>query len=131
MDLNVNIKITLDETPGMINCLSALVDSLHILSGRQDAVAAPEKAVKAEASASVTPIEATAVAPIPAGVPVAAPKKYSLAEIQTACAPLMDAGKTDELAALIQSFGVGSLIDLPEDKYGELVVKLRALGARL
>lgn len=78
-----------------------------------------------------TPDIITPVAPVVPAVPVAAPKIYTLAEIQQACAPLMDAGKTDALIALTQSFGAQSLTDIPTEQYGTLVTKLRELGARL
>ena len=109
MDINVNLKITVN----------------------------PDEIASASAPAAlqqlpVTPPPAAPVSkPAPAAVPTAAPKQYTLAEIQAACGPLMDAGKMNELAAVMQGMGVNSLMELPPEKYGELVVKLRALGARL
>ena len=43
----------------------------------------------------------------------------------------MDAGKIAELQALMQKFGVPSMMDIPEEKYGELATALRELGAEL
>ena len=43
----------------------------------------------------------------------------------------MDAGKVPELTQIIQEFGVDSMMEIPQEKYGELAVKLRALGAKL
>ena len=63
--------------------------------------------------------------------PVALAKEYTQAEILAACGPLMDAGKVPELTQIIQEFGVASMMEIPQEKYGELAVKLRALGAKL
>ena len=64
-------------------------------------------------------------------VPTAPAKKYTLDELLAATAPLMDAGKIAELQALMQKFGVPSMMDIPEEKYGELATALRELGAEL
>ncbi len=70
----------------------------------------------------------TPAAPV---VPTAPAKKYTLDELLAATAPLMDAGKIAELQALMQKFGVPSMMDIPEEKYGELATALRELGAEL
>lgn len=103
-------------------------------------------APKAEASAPVTPASAPAPAvtaspaPAPApkapeppvaAVPTAPAKEYSLDELLTATAPLMDAGKISELQALMQKYGVASMMEIPKERYGELATDLRALGARI
>lgn len=93
-----------------------------------------------------TPAPATPVAPAPAVpstpnpatpeppvavVPTAPAKEYSLDELLTATAPLMDAGKIADLQALMQKYGVASMMEIPKEKYGELATDLRALGAKL
>lgn len=74
--------------------------------------------------------KATPDAPV-AAVPVAPAKEYSLDELLTATAPLMDAGKIANLQALMQKYGVASMMEIPKEKYGELATDLRALGAKL
>lgn len=74
--------------------------------------------------------KATPDAPVVA-VPVAPAKEYSLDELLTATAPLMDAGKIADLQALMQKYGVASMMEIPKEKYGELATDLRALGAKL
>lgn len=64
-------------------------------------------------------------------VPTAPAKEYSLDELLTATAPLMDAGKISELQALMQKYGVASMMEIPKERYGELATDLRALGARI
>lgn len=74
--------------------------------------------------------KATPDAPV-AAVPVAPAKEYSLDELLTATAPLMDAGKIADLQALMQKYSVASMMEIPKEKYGELATDLRALGAKL
>lgn len=151
MDLNINVKIKLDETPELLNTLTTfceVVRAVAPLTMTAHTVAdIPTSAAPVESrplqpayepvQAQVTmqppaaqPVQMQQTAPA-AAVPTAAPKQYTLPEIQAACGPLMDAGKMNELAEVIKSFGVASLMELPADQYGNLVIKLRALGARL
>lgn len=111
-------------------------------SAPKKAAKAPKKATTATESATIAPTpepvkaaEPTAPgAPEPPAAPVvptAPAKKYTLDELLAATAPLMDAGKITELQALMQKFGVPSMMDIPEEKYGELAIALRELGAEL
>lgn len=111
-------------------------------SAPKKAAKAPKKATTATESATIAPTpepvkaaEPTAPgAPEPPAAPVvptAPAKKYTLDELLAATAPLMDAGKIAELQALMQKFGVPSMMDIPEEKYGELATALRELGAEL
>lgn len=90
----------------------------------------PDSAPKAAKSPAV-PVQPPTVPVQPQTVPVAPAKEYTQAEILAACGPLMDAGKVPELTQIIQEFGVASMMEIPQEKYGELAVKLRALGAKL
>lgn len=111
-------------------------------SAPKKAAKAPKKATTATESATIAPTpepvkaaEPTAPgAPEPPAaptVPTAPTKKYTLDELLAATAPLMDAGKISELQALMQKFGVPSMMEIPEDRYGELATALRELGAEL
>lgn len=90
----------------------------------------PDSALKAAKSPAV-PVQPPTVPVQAPTVPVAPAKEYTQAEILAACGPLMDAGKVPELTQIIQEFGVASMMEIPQEKYGELAVKLRALGAKL
>lgn len=90
----------------------------------------PDSAPKAAKSPAVPVQPPTVPVQLPT-VPVAPAKEYTQAEILAACGPLMDAGKVPELTQIIQEFGVASMTEIPQEKYGELAVKLRALGAKL
>lgn len=63
--------------------------------------------------------------------PVAQPQTYTIEQIQTACAPLMDAGKQQELVNLLAQFGVQSLPQLPKEQFGAFTTALRGLGAKI
>ena len=132
MDINVNLKITLEETPALLNCLAAFSESLH----RVKAIINEPAPIAQPAPAAPAPVQAPAVQPAPVApaqpaIPAAPARVYTLPELQAACAPLMDQGKLTELQQVVASFGVSSLLDIPAARYGELATKLRELGARL
>ena len=132
MDINVNLKITLEETPALINCLAAFSESLQ----RVNAIINEPAPVAQPVAPAPVPVQAPVVQPAPAApvqtaVPAAPARVYTLPELQAACAPLMDQGKLNELQQVVASFGVTNLLDIPEARYGELATKLRELGARL
>ena len=91
----------------------------------------PAPAVQPAAAQPAQPAQ-PAPAPQPAPeVPTAPARTYSLNDLLTAAAPLMDQGKFQELSALTAKYGVKSFTDIPEDQYGNVAVDLRALGAAL
>lgn len=80
------------------------------------------------AAPPVTPMP-TAAAPAPA-VPVTAPT-YTLDQIAKAGASLVDAGKMEQLLALLAKYGVQAVTQLQPDQYGVFATELRTLGAQL
>lgn len=94
-------------------------------------VAAPAPApapAPTPAALPVTPMP-TAAAPAPA-VPVTAPT-YTLDQIAKAGANLVDAGKMEQLLALLTKYGVQAVTQLTPDQYGAFATELRALGAQI
>lgn len=63
-------------------------------------------------------------------IPTSAPQ-YTLDMIAKAGTALVDAGKMNELMALLAKFGVEVLTSLPTEHYGAFVTELRALGANI
>lgn len=61
-------------------------------------------------------------------VPTTAPA-YTLDDLGRAGVALQQAGKAEEVRALVSSFGVESLQQLPEAQYGAFATALRSLGA--
>jgi len=137
MDINVTITLKCDEY--MTRLVTAVLDSLDAIDGARKQEAIPEPAAAAPvptptpAPAPVAPVSIPA-APVPApapAVPVAPARTYTLEDLLTAAAPLLDQGKFAELTALTAKYGVKSFNDIPADKYGSVAVDLRALGAQL
>lgn len=74
----------------------------------------------------------TQPAPEPQPLPTTAvAQEYTQDQISVAMAGLVSQGKQPEIVALIQSFGVNSLVELPKEQYGALAVKLREMGAQI
>lgn len=84
-----------------------------------------------QTAAPVIPAQQTAPINPVQTAPVAQPQTYTIDQIQTACAPLMDAGKQQELVGLLAQFGVQSLPQLPKEQYGAFATALRGLGANI
>ena len=102
----------------------------------QVAVTAPSVNVATDTpvQTAAAPVQTAVTAPVQTAVtaPVSQEvKKYTLPEIQSALAPLLDAGKAVELQQLMTQFGVQYLGQVPEDRYPELVNATRGLGARI
>mgnify|MGYP000856401869 CR=1 FL=1 len=98
--------------------------------------AAATPATEATASAASAPAEPVPTAPTPAApaaaVPLAtAPQQYTLAELQRAVMPLLDAGRVPELQQVLAKYGAQDLTKVPTEQYGALAADFRALGARL
>lgn len=127
---------------------SALTDALNNLasaiSGKAVAVAPapvaqvapvtqPAPAPVAQvAPPPVSPVPAPAQQPLPAaGVPVAAAPQYTAEQIMAAGAALMDAGKAQDLVALLHSFGVKAVMELKPEQYGAFATSMRGLGAKI
>ena len=189
MDFNVNVKITLEETPALIECFSTFIDCLHKVATTPVVAAVPAPVVELDCpplkpeTVAFIQAQAEPVADIAkedmyfyhsesdaywmvkkgeklssdidtelsvriskeayeAGIakqtavqaeqePVQAKHKYTIAEIQSACMPLMDEGKLDDLAEVLKSFGASTLFEVAEEQYDALVVALIGLGAKL
>lgn len=96
--------------------------------------AAPAQAQQAPTPPSVTPMQtppAAQVAPAVAPVVPTTSRSYTREDLQLAAAPLMDAGKFNELQNLLRQFNATSLIDLPADQYGAFATALRGIGASI
>lgn len=161
MDLNINVKLTCDDymvrmVDAVVRSLVAIDGAVAPMVkapatkpttapalAAQPQQAAPKAAESQQTEALFPPAPvvqqtpAPAPAPAPAApapapvVPKAPARTYSLNDLLTAAAPLMDQGKFQELSALTAKYGVKSFTDIPEDQYGNVAVDLRALGAAL
>ena len=83
----------------------------------------------AQAPAGVAPQPAPAPTPTASAAPAA--KKYTRDEIAKAGSVLASQGKIPELLALLNKYGVQSVVQLDPGKYDAFANDLRALGAAL
>lgn len=130
--------------------LDKLAEAIDKLAGqREENAVAPIVAAPAEKAAAPVTVPLSAPVPVaaaptptatsapaaettPAPVAPAATPTYTVDELATAAAPLMDnpAG-VQTLCNLLAQFGVQSLQMLPQDKYGAFATELRGLGANI
>lgn len=120
-------------TPPVIPTMPATVAPTPIIAPAPIAVPITQPAPPIAA-----PLTAPAVTPavntspvFPVSAPVAAAPAYQLDDLARAAAQLMDAGKRDDLLALLAQFSVASMAQLPADQYGNFATALRQLGAKL
>lgn len=140
MELTVLIKAP--ELAAAINNLAAAIAKLN---AAPQPAAVPQNPVTPTQPTMPTQVPApqpTAVPQNPApaanasafpatGVPVASPPQYTVDQIMAAGATLVDAGKTQELMNLLQSFGVQAVTNLRPEQYGAFVTEMRKLGAAI
>ena len=95
------------------------------------AMPAPEPVVAPvqTATAPITPVSQGTV-PIAPVSPGAAPT-YTRDQLAKAATDHLMPQRMRELTSLLASFGVPSLMDLPENRFGEFATALRGLGAKI
>ena len=152
------ITLTLDDKS--IETINRLISALEKVSPTSVAPVQPITQVAPAAAAPSSPLVAastkpavstaapvpTAQAPVPqpvvqspvtevqqsAAIPTShVAQSYTVEQLQMAMAPLVDAGKMEEIRALLNSFGVPSIMDLQPDQYGALATALRGMGAQI
>lgn len=83
------------------------------------------------APAPATPAQTVAPTNPAPTVPVTTAPTYTLDQIAKAGASLVDAGKMEQLLALLAKYGVQAVTQLQPDQYGVFATELRTLGAQL
>lgn len=136
--VEMKIKIDVPELVAAVEKLAAAIDktALNItvpnegtLNFNMPAGNAPVAPAPVQTAPTPAPVAASAPAPAPA-VPVTAPT-YTLDQIAKAGANLVDAGKMEQLLALLTKYGVQAVTQLTPDQYGAFATELRALGAQI
>jgi hypothetical protein len=78
------------------------------------------------------PAPAVPVAQQPMQQPVpTATQAYTMQQLAVAATSLVDAGKQAEVLNLIHSYNVQALTQIPQEQYGAVATRLRAMGARI
>lgn len=150
----LEMKIKIEVADALISAIDKLASALNItaIPAQTPAPANPTAApapVTAPASAPVqaastspiadpTPAQppvqmnAAMTAPTPAPVvPVTAAPTYTLDQIATAGAALVNAGKMEQLLALLGKYGIQAITQLKAEQFGPFVTELRGLGAQI
>ena len=85
------------------------------------------------ASVPVVPTNPTIpTAQVPTQVPTSVvPQEYTQDQIAVAMTGLSDQGRTADLINILAQFGVSSLVQVPKERYPELVLRLREAGAAI
>lgn len=110
--------------------VSVPIQSESVLS---QAVAAPAQPIVTQQPAvAVAPASAPSPsqAPVQTAVPTTA-QSYSADDLARAAMTLMDAGRMNDLQALLAQFGINSLPELPESQRGAFATALRGMGAKI
>ena len=139
--MEMKIKIDVPELVAAVEKLAAAIDktALNItvpnegtLNFNTPAGNAPVAPAPVQTAPTPAPVAAPAPVPTPAAppVPVTAPT-YTLDQIAKAGANLVDAGKMEQLLALLTKYGVQAVTQLTPDQYGAFATELRALGAQI
>lgn len=76
------------------------------------------------------PVQSTQAPPMQ--VPTTAvPQTYTQDQLAVAMTGLMDQGKQQMLMSILQGFGASSLMEIPKERYPEVVIRLREAGANI
>ena len=123
----VNISVPQD-APAPVAPVSAPVPPAPVPQVTTPPIPAPAPVAAPAPAPAATPAVPTNPAPV---VPVAAAPTYTLDQIAKAGASLVDAGKMEQLLALLAKYGVQAVTQLQPDQYGVFATELRTLGAQL
>ena len=152
------ITLTLDDKA--IETINRLISALEKINPKSVAPAQPTVQAAPSTAESSTPLNAAPTQPVaspvvpvptaqppvtqtPAAQPVAEVQQpaaiptshvaqpYTIEQLQTAMASLVDAGKMEDIRALLSGFGVPSIMGLQPDQYGALATALRGMGAQI
>ena len=131
-NLAIDININAPELVGAIEHLCvALGKPVSLVAST---AAKQEPAPQPVQTAPVTPAPAQPAAPqAPTAAPAAAPtvKTYTMDEIAKAAGDFMTPETIPQLQALLASFGVAGLPELPADKLAAFAAELRKMGAKI
>lgn len=115
----MEIKVTVEAAPELMTAIDTLTAALVELIGRRVKTTA--------ANAKPTPVETKKAMDKPEPADKPAQTNITLETVRAKLAALSQGGKQKEVKALITSFGVAKLTDIPEEKYPGVLEKAAAL----
>lgn len=86
----------------------------------------PVQPVQVQQPTSQAPVQPAPQAPVATNTP-----QYTLEDLARAAVPLQDAGRGQDLMALLQKYNVMSMTQLDPSVFGAFATDLRALGAQI
>lgn len=135
IDININ-------APALVGAIERLCAALGNPAAKPVGTAAKTEPVQA-APVQAAPVQTAPVTPAPVqaaapqapvqAAPTAAPtvKTYTMDEIAKAAGDFMTPETIPQLQALLASFGVAGLPELPADKLAAFAAELRKMGAKI
>lgn len=123
IDININ-------APALVGALERLCTAL----GKPVMLEAKPVGTAAKPETVPQPVQIAPVTPAPVqAAPAAAPtvKTYTMDEIAKAAGDFMTPETIPQLQALLASFGVAGLPELPTDKLAAFAAELRKMGAKI
>ena len=78
---------------------------------------------------SVPTTQTTPTAPVAQNTTATATPTYTMEQLAVAATGLIDAGKMQDVQNTLASLGAQTLMDLPQEKYGEFASAIKAIGA--
>ena len=119
------------------------VDASKVTPVVQQAVAPTETAAPTTTTVpsappvqNVQPVPTTRTAQMAPATPTVSPvptatatPTYSMEQLAVAATGLIDAGKMQDVQNTLASLGAQTLMDLPQEKYGEFASAIKAIGA--
>lgn len=125
----LEIKITgLEGLADSIKLLAAAISANRVVIPKE----VPEKQTEEKTqTGTVTKSDVKEPAPQPAVAVQTSTMTYKLDDLARAAMQLMDSGRQGELQQMLATFGVNSLPELPEEKYGAFATMLREKGAQI
>lgn len=133
----MEITIKLTAPPELCEALDALAKLIGSTVGNKPEAEHAQTSAQAPASmTAVTPAQnpmpaAVPIAPPASAVPVASAPSYTIDQLATAGAALVDAGKMEQLLALLARYNVAAVTQLQPNQFGAFATELRALGAQI
>lgn len=113
------------------------MDAAKVAPAVQQAVTPAETAAQTTTTVqNVQPVPTTQATPTAPATPTVSPvptatatTTYSMEQLAVAATGLIDAGKMQDVQNTLASLGAQTLMDLPQEKYGEFASAIKAIGA--
>lgn len=121
------------QTPELAEAIHSLAASLKPSVTLTDTPRAGNQTPAPQPDVTAPPAALPQTPPVtpPPSVPVAAPQAYTVEQITIAGAALVDAGKMNELVALLAKYGAQAVTQLQPEQLGAFATELRAIGAKI